>query len=181
MDYGFTLISVTMLFLNHSGAVAIRFTLLDNRAVTIAVPITVVAFANSCASAYGTNSNSNIVRQSWRRNGSYGSNDQSVPHSNLLQCEPLMLMKPVVESSRSVGADIGTFRSTRNNVNVGEGGQAIVGDSEEWSATGRNVAERKNGEECGRPRWQTVGGECMAARHRAHRRESSHIQRYPAT
>jgi hypothetical protein len=43
MDYGFTLISVTMLFLNHSGAVAIRFTLLDNRAVTIAVPITVVA------------------------------------------------------------------------------------------------------------------------------------------
>ena len=92
-----------------------------------------------------------------------------------------MLMKPVVESSRNVGADIGTFRSTRNNVNVGEGGQAIVGNSEEWSATGRNVAERKNGEECGRPRWQTVGGECMAARHRAHRRESSHIQRYPAT
>jgi hypothetical protein len=70
MDYGFTLIPVTMLFLNHSGSVTIRFTLLDNRAV--AIPITIMAFANAHASADGTNSNSNIVRQSWRRNGSYG-------------------------------------------------------------------------------------------------------------
>src|SRR5665647_3708075 len=66
MDYGFTLIPVTMLFLNHSGSVTIRFTLLDNRAV--AIPITIMSFANAHASAYGTNSNSNIVRQSRRRN-----------------------------------------------------------------------------------------------------------------
>jgi len=74
MDYGFTLLPVTMLFLDHGDAVTIRFTLLDNRAVTIPIPITVMAFANSHASACGTNSNSNIVRLSWRRNGSYGSN-----------------------------------------------------------------------------------------------------------
>src|SRR5271165_5706191 len=97
MNYGFTLVPVTMLFLNHSGAVTIRFTLLDNRAVTI--PIPVMAFANSHACACGTNSNSNIVRKSWRRNGSYGSNHQSVLHSNFLHCEPLIPMKPVVESS----------------------------------------------------------------------------------
>jgi hypothetical protein len=84
MNYGFTLVPVTMLFLYHSGAVTIRFTLLDNRAV--AIPI--MAFANSHASAYGTNSNSNIVRQSWRRDGSYGSNHQNVLHSNFLHCEP---------------------------------------------------------------------------------------------
>src|ERR1035437_9255510 len=83
MDYGFTLIPVTMLFLNHSGSV------------------TIMAFANAHASADGTNSNSNIVRQSWRRNGSYGSNHQNVLHSNFLHCEPLVLMKPVVESSRT--------------------------------------------------------------------------------
>jgi hypothetical protein len=53
-----------MLFLDHSS-VTIRLTLLDNRAV--AIPI--MAFANAHASAYGTNSNSNIVRQSRRRNG----------------------------------------------------------------------------------------------------------------
>jgi hypothetical protein len=97
MDYGFTLVPVTMLFLYHSGAVTIRFTLLDNRA--IAIPITIMAFANSHASAYGTNSNSNIVRQSWRRDGSYGSNHQNVLHSNFLHCEPQNLTKPVVESS----------------------------------------------------------------------------------
>jgi hypothetical protein len=96
MDYGFTLIPVTMLFLNHSS-VTIRFTLLDNRAV--AIPI--MAFANAHASAYGTNSNSNIVRQSRRRNGSYGSNHQNVLHSIFLYCEPLVLMKPVVDSSRN--------------------------------------------------------------------------------
>jgi hypothetical protein len=55
-----------MLFLNHSGPVTIRFTLLNDSTVTIAIPI--MAFANSCASTYGTNSNTNIVRQSWRRN-----------------------------------------------------------------------------------------------------------------
>jgi hypothetical protein len=99
MDYGFALVPVPMLFLNHGGAVTIRFTLLDNRAVTTPIPI--MAFANSHASAYGTNSNSNIVRQSWRRNGSHGSNHQSVLHSNFLHCEPLILMKPVVESSRN--------------------------------------------------------------------------------
>src|ERR1017187_9969607 len=99
MDYGFTLIPVTMLFLNHSGSVTIRFTLLDNRAV--AIPITIMAFANAHASADGTNSNSNIVRQSWRRNGSYGSNHQNVLHSNCLHREPLVLMKPLVESSRA--------------------------------------------------------------------------------
>jgi acetolactate synthase regulatory subunit len=65
---GFTLVSVTMLLLNHSGAVTIRFTVLDNRAVTIPIPI--MAFANRHASVHGTNSNSNIVRQNWRRNGS---------------------------------------------------------------------------------------------------------------
>src|ERR1035437_6124477 len=101
MDYGFTLIPVTMLFLNHSGSVTIRFTLLDNRAVAIPITITIMAFANAHASADGTNSNSNIVRQSWRRNGSYGSNHQNVLHSNFLHCEPLVLMKPVVESSRT--------------------------------------------------------------------------------
>jgi hypothetical protein len=101
MDYGFTLVPVTILFLNHSGPVTIRFTLLDNSTVTIAIPI--MAFANRCASAYGTNSNSNIVRQSWRRNGSYGGNHQNVLHSNFLHCEPLMLMKPVVECSGKLG------------------------------------------------------------------------------
>jgi hypothetical protein len=100
MDYGFTLIPVTMLFLNHSGSVTIRFTLLDNRGA-VAIPIPIMAFANAHASADGTNSNSNIVRQSWRRNGSYGSNHQNVLHSNFLHCEPLVLMKPVVESSRT--------------------------------------------------------------------------------
>src|ERR1035437_1124120 len=84
MDYGFTLIPVTMLFLNHSGSV------------------TIMAFANAHASANRTNSNSNIVRQSWRRNGSYGSNHQNVLHSNFLHCEPWNLMKPVVESSRNL-------------------------------------------------------------------------------
>jgi hypothetical protein len=102
MDYGFTLIPVTMLFLNHSGSVTIRFTLLDNRAVAIPITITVMAFANAHACAYGTNSNSNIVRQSRRRNGSYGSNHQNVLHSVFLHCEPLVLMKPVVESSRNL-------------------------------------------------------------------------------
>jgi hypothetical protein len=86
MDYGFALVPVTMLFLYHSVPVTIRFTLLDNRAV--AIPITIMAFANTHASAYRTNSNSNIVRQSWRRNGSYGSNHQNVLHSNFLHCEP---------------------------------------------------------------------------------------------
>src|ERR1700680_420187 len=100
MDYGFTLISVTVLFLNHSGSVTIRFTLLDNRSV--AIPITIMAFANGHASAYGTNSNSNIVRQSRRRNRGYGSNHQNVLHSIFLYCEPLVLMKPVVESSRNL-------------------------------------------------------------------------------
>jgi hypothetical protein len=59
MDYGFTLVPVTMLFLNHSGPVTIRFTLLDTSTVTIAIPI--MAFANRYASAYGANSNSNIA------------------------------------------------------------------------------------------------------------------------
>jgi len=107
MDYGFTLIPVTMLFLNHSGSVTIRFTLLDNRAV--AIPITIMAFANAHASADGTNSNSNIVRQSWRRNGSYGSNHQNVLHSNFLHCEPLVLMKPVVEAPEPQRTAAGTF------------------------------------------------------------------------
>jgi hypothetical protein len=71
-----------MLFLDHSGSVTIRFTLLDNRAV--AIPITIMTFANGHASAHGTGSNSNIVRQSWRRNRSYGSNHQSVLHSYFL-------------------------------------------------------------------------------------------------
>jgi hypothetical protein len=88
MDYGFTLVPVTMLFLNHSGPVTIRFTLLDNSTVTIAIPIPIMAFANRYASAYGANSNSNIVRQSWRRNGSQGGNNQNVLHSNFLLCEP---------------------------------------------------------------------------------------------
>jgi hypothetical protein len=100
MDYGFTLIPVTMLFLNHSGSVTIRFTLLDNRAV--AIPIPIMAFADAHASAYGTNSNSNIVRQSRRRDGSYGSNHQNVLHSIFLHCEPLVLMKSVVDSSRTL-------------------------------------------------------------------------------
>jgi hypothetical protein len=86
MDYGFTLIPVTMLFLNHSGSVTIRFTLLDNRAVAIPIPIPSMAFANAHASTHGTNANSNIVRQSWRRNGSYGSKHQNVPHQNVLHC-----------------------------------------------------------------------------------------------
>jgi hypothetical protein len=102
MDYGFTLIPVTVLLLNHSGSVTIRFTLLDNRAVAIPITITIMAFANAHASAHRTNSNSNIVRQSRRRNGSYGSNHQNVLHSIFLHCEPLVLMKPVVESSRNL-------------------------------------------------------------------------------
>jgi hypothetical protein len=87
MDYGFALVPVTMLFLNHSGAVTIRFTLLDNRA--IAITITIMAFANSHAGTHGASSNSNFVRQSWRRNGSYGSNHQSVLHSCFLQFRTL--------------------------------------------------------------------------------------------
>ena len=46
----------------HHLEVPIRFTLLNNRAVTIAIPITIMAFANSHASASGTDSNSDIVR-----------------------------------------------------------------------------------------------------------------------
>src|ERR1700748_2489338 len=73
MDDGFSLVAVAMFFLDHSGAVTIRLALLDYGAVTIAISI--VAFANAHASAYGTNSNSDIVRQRWRRNGRHGGND----------------------------------------------------------------------------------------------------------
>jgi hypothetical protein len=101
-DYSFTLVSVTMLFLNYSGAVTIRFALLDNRAVMSAIAIPIMAFANSHASPYGPDSHSNIVCQSRRRNGSYGSNYQSVLHSKFLHYEPLVLMKAVIESSRNL-------------------------------------------------------------------------------
>jgi hypothetical protein len=86
MDYSFTFVPVPMLFLNHSGAVTIRLTLLDNRAV--AIPIPIMAFANSYASTHGTDSNSDFFRQSWCRNGSYGSDNQSVLHSHFLYCDP---------------------------------------------------------------------------------------------
>jgi hypothetical protein len=51
MDHGFTLVPVRMLFLYHSGAVMIRFPLLNNRAV--AIPISIMAFANGCATPTG--------------------------------------------------------------------------------------------------------------------------------
>jgi hypothetical protein len=125
MDYSFTLVPVTMLFLNHSGTVTIRLTLLDNRAVAISIPIPIMAFANCHANTHGTSSNSNFVCQSWRRNGSYGSNNQSVLHI-VFPPSPLNLIEPVVESSSKFAKEPFSVGCLRGNADLGYSRDPVV-------------------------------------------------------